>query len=885
MSAYVLAGVAGILACTSLHQASGFADPVAPNARNGALEQAQRDAVAGNQAYAEGNFEEARQNFRRSYELRLAALGPHNSLTLDAQNDFAAATEALGDYAKAESIYRTIHDEQSRAPEADRATILRTLSNLAVSILQQGRFKDAETLDRQIYSEEKELLGEDDPHTLATLDNLGSALLEQGRYEEAESSLRQLYQTRLRLTGEKDPRALDALANLARAIGLQKRHEEAEELERELYQDRKLVLGADHPDTLKSLADFALEIEAQDRHAEAEPLLRDAAKASAERLGETSQITLQIRMSLARVLRAEGKFESAAEIWRGVCPGLEQPEMHAAGSIQTTRSVGALAQDCYYQLALDLLDMRAPDLGGGDPGAVASESFDAAQRSGLSENGLALSRSAAIASAESTGAGELAEQYEKEIAARDALKRQFARLFLPTGRPRSETASLEAEIGQEDARVAELGSQLTRRVPAYWNLRSPEPVTLPVLQTGVRGSAALLHSDEALVVWSCRNDDSKGLVFAVSREAFAWAPIGLDGTDLAARVKLLRSEIDAHRIGSQSASYAGFDRQKAFEIYLSLLGDKSVQHVIANKHTLLIVPCGTLESLPPGLLVDILPPGGTAGDLSPQALRATHWLITDKAIGILPSVSSLAILRQRQIPGLSTVPLLAFAAPKFENPKPTTQAQKWFNSLRPLPGTQDEAEDLKNLLHARNNDVLLGARASKLEFERRVLDGSLGRARVLEFATHGFMGGEIPGLDESALALSNPGSDRLDDGLLRASEIAMLRLGADWVVLSACNTAISDEEPSNGVSGFAEAFFEAGARTLLLSHWRLRDDAAARLVAGTFRAQSNRPQINKAEALRQSMMELMNDSSLDSSGLTLADPSAWAPFVVMGDVD
>jgi CHAT domain-containing protein len=120
-----------------------------------------------------------------------------------------------------------------------------------------------------------------------------------------------------------------------------------------------------------------------------------------------------------------------------------------------------------------------------------------------------------------------------------------------------------------------------------------------------------------------------------------------------------------------------------------------------------------------------------------------------------------------------------------------------------------------------------------------------------------------------------------DDGLLSASEIAGLEIAAGWVVLSACNTAGPDgRADAEGLSGLTRAFLLAGARGMLVSHWPVRDDAAARLTSTAFAQlrQADKP-MRRAEALRRSMLALMADESDPS----LAHPFAWAPFTMVGE--
>ena len=153
--------------------------------------------------------------------------------------------------------------------------------------------------------------------------------------------------------------------------------------------------------------------------------------------------------------------------------------------------------------------------------------------------------------------------------------------------------------------------------------------------------------------------------------------------------------------------------------------------------------------------------------------------------------------------------------------------------------------------------------------------------RTVAFATHGLMAGDFSGIAEPALVLTPPdtGTEQ-DDGLLTASEVAQLTLNADWVILSACNTASADGTPgAEGLSGLARAFFYAGTRALLVSHWAVSSEAAVALTTGAMNELGQQPGIGRAEALRRSMLSVMNDPSRPY----LAHPFFWAPFVVVGE--
>jgi len=152
--------------------------------------------------------------------------------------------------------------------------------------------------------------------------------------------------------------------------------------------------------------------------------------------------------------------------------------------------------------------------------------------------------------------------------------------------------------------------------------------------------------------------------------------------------------------------------------------------------------------------------------------------------------------------------------------------------------------------------------------------------RVVYFATHGLVAGDVVGLGEPSLALTLPRQPtELDDGLLTASEVAQLKLNADWVVLSACNTAAGDKPGAEALSGLARAFVHAGARALLVSHWSVASDAATRLTTSTFAILTADPKLGRAEALRNAMLTYMNDGGSPLN----AYPAFWGPFSIIGE--
>jgi CHAT domain-containing protein len=156
--------------------------------------------------------------------------------------------------------------------------------------------------------------------------------------------------------------------------------------------------------------------------------------------------------------------------------------------------------------------------------------------------------------------------------------------------------------------------------------------------------------------------------------------------------------------------------------------------------------------------------------------------------------------------------------------------------------------------------------------------------RVVHFATHGLLAGETAQLAkthaEPALVFSPPDTaTEVDDGLLTASEVAGLQLDADWVVMSACNTASGIGPGAEALSGLAKAFIYAGARALLVSHWPVNSYAATMLTSRTFAEMRKDGKIGRSEALRRAMLALLGDAKRPWAG----HPAVWAPFIVVGE--
>lgn len=317
------------------------------------------------------------------------------------------------------------------------------------------------------------------------------------------------------------------------------------------------------------------------------------------------------------------------------------------------------------------------------------------------------------------------------------------------------------------------------------------------------------------------------------------------------------------------------------------------------------MPSGALTALPFHLLVTEKPASAIPEKI--EGYRDAAWLLKRQAVSVLPSVASLKALRGFAHKDLGLKPMTGFGDPLFNPAQPepgdkrsgpgtiksaarglATAAYTDFwqgagvdrarlaQALPQLPDTADELNAVAKDLGVAASDIHLGGDAS----ETTVKHAPLSDYGIIYFATHGLVAGDVKGLGEPSLVLSIPKQpSELDDGLLTASEVAQLKLNADWVVLSACNTIAGDRPGAEALSGLARAFFYAGARALLVSHWAVDSEAASRLAIATFDRLKADPKLGRAEALRQAMLGYLADTSSPRN----AYPALWGPFALIGE--
>ncbi|MGH7276828.1 MAG: CHAT domain-containing protein, partial [Candidatus Rokuibacteriota bacterium] len=457
-----------------------------------------------------------------------------------------------------------------------------------------------------------------------------------------------------------------------------------------------------------------------------------------------------------------------------------------------------------------------------------------------------------------------------------------------------------------------LVQQIEKEFPTYAQLVNPRPITLEQARAALRAGESLvttLVTDERTYVWA---------VSARGRLVSAVVPLG--ETELREKVDRLRRALDprARTLGA----IPEFDIVTAHELYRHLLapvweGWEGAQSVIFVRH-------GVLGQIPFALLP--MEPVTLGPEREPlfAAYRSVPWLVRRHAVTTLPSVGALVALRQAPAATAARRPFVGFGDPYFtaqqaeaapregDAPRlgmaPTASdgsgqtyrlalrdvlvspgADVETSKLAMLPRLPDTAEEIRGIARAMSadlaRDVFLGVSAN--EHTVKTLD--LAKYRVVAFATHGLVPGDLDGLTQPALALTAPEVAHVEgDGLLTMEKILALRLDADWVVLSACNTANGAGTGAEAISGLGRAFFYAGARALLVSNWPVETTSARMLTTALFKRQVEQPTLTRARALQQTLNWMIDEGGITDPAtgkqvFSFAHPIFWAPFALVGD--
>lgn len=806
--------------------------------------------------YKSGAYGEAMEFAEKALALTVSEFGAEHERTGIQTYSLGIIAEAVGKLADAERHYRESARIRDKVYGVDSAGTAQALEKLGGVMLRQGKVAEAESLFQRVLKIRGDLVGNQHSFTASARADLGAVNLARGNYPAALGYYREAVRL---LTTQR------AAQTLAKSV-----------IDDEIRRNRAAFAGLTHAawETGARPGGNRQAMMAESYAASQQAWSTSAAAALARmstRLGagdtDLGRRIRRLQDMSERILALHDEDMKALADWSGV--QRQNPAYSAAMEAFRAASIGQGRDNAPIVARQKVLIEKLQEaLRLCPPGqkAAGCETSDKEREAITRELG-------ALAAEASKGSGDMMALHQRLQAAESQLpgyaqftSRRKARL--------EESQRLEETVAQERAAVV-------RTFPDYVALTEPSPLTVAETQ-------ALLQPDEALV--TILVGPQRSFVWAISRERAEWAALEVGADALVEHVAALRRGLDPLSMDQPDTSgrvTRGYDLSRAHAVYRLLL--EPVAAVIAGKRHLIVVPTGPLSSLPFQVLVAAPP---AAGADPATALRTAQWLIRRHALSVLPSVQSLAALRRLAPANTAVRPFLGIGDPVLTGPpakgpqsrggpavamRPASVYRNGQADLRavrelvPLPDTAQELRSIAKVLGATGDSVLLRADANETRFKRTSLEDY----RVIQFATHGLIAGELSGLEEPALVLTPPATpSELDDGLLTASEVAALRLAADWVVLSACNTASGTDAGAEALSGLARAFFYAGARGLLVSHWAVNSEAAVGLTTKTFAALAADPKLGRAEAFRRTMVGMIDAGQ---------PPSYWAPFIIVGE--
>ena len=834
----------------------------------------------------------------------------------------ALVFEATGQYGEAEKSF-TLAEQRMRGafkgilggknppPESQlRAVVDNLILGEARVKARQGRLAEAEADSRRALLSRLKDQGKYNPLTTKYIVGLAHILVDEGRYSEAETLMRTALDINRTIGVAEDSQTIvNELSRLALVLNLQHKRKEAIAVYAEIDKatanwdpQRRLALdlNGSRINSYYAAGQFDRGIAA------AEALL----KREIARVGEKNYDTANARANLAfgymkvhRDADAIRDFQAAIPILMAGARENADDDNSASVAMRSDR----LQNYVEAYIALRNRAQTAAD------GGVAEETFALADAIRGHSVQRALASSSARAQIKDAALAELVRQEQdlsKQVTAQLGTLNNV--LALPAGqRDENGVAALNVSIKNLRGERDKLRATIAKRFPNYANLIDPKSPSVDEIR-------AILKPDETLLSFYFGRETS--FVWAVPKEGkVAFATIPTTSGDIATKIQTLRKALEPDV--ALISDIPPFDLKLAYELYTLLL--KPVEAGWKPAKSLIVVTNGALGLLPLSLLPTEPPPAEEEPEhgLLFSSYRNVPWLARTHAVTLVPSAAALRTLRQLPPGPTNRDPFIGFGDPYFsseqaadadaENTKPVVMASadaaatatrgmplKRRSSphiegvssadLAQLPRLPDTAAELTSIAKALRVDPAKVLHLGREANEKAVETADLSHYRIIDFATHGLVPGELDGLTQPALALTAPAVAGVSgDGLLTMEKILALKLDADWVVLSACNTAAGAGAGAEAASGLGQAFFYAGTRTILVTNWSVHSASARILVSDLFRRQAENPTLTRAEALRQAMMALLDGGAFsDNSGKLLfsySHPLFWAPYTIIGD--
>jgi len=801
---------------------------------------------------ARGDYVGAEPLYRRALSIRRRVFGPDHLNAAAAMNSLAGVLKARGDYAAAEPLYREALAIRRRELGESHPSVAQSLNNLAASLYAQGRYGEAEPLFREALAVRRETLGDTHPQVAQGLNNLAAVLYAQDDYAGAETLYEEALEMRRNTLGDEHPLVASSLYNLGVLQKAKGDYERALETLTESARMRRELLGEEHPDLGSNLFNLAETRYLMGDCASADSLYRMSLAVRRVSLGHAHPHVADTLRRLGICLKACGDYASAESVLEDACRAYDAARLRAGvGTSRATFIQSPYADLAHAKLALGKVDDAWPHA----ERALARTLTDLlAAASARDLNGRER------ATEDSLSAWVAACEREIAVLRRAAADRDEAASSDDLDQAR--TSLLEAEAGW---------SAFQRRMSDKYPVTEGRSAELSVVQATLPDEAAIVGwvdaeiGPEALESW--------GYVVREEGPVF-WALLGRSGEGYETSiVEEFRLYGDA--LSDEESTPLGL-RIDAAELWRRRFGP--LQEALEGVTRVSLVASGASIGIPLETLVD------DEGLLLCERYRVSY----------VPSCTLQSSLSDGSGAPRGHAYTLLLGDPPFEGVLPQ------------LPGTRDEVLALSEIVDGPT--VLVGRDASEESLVRLTETGRMGEFAILHLATHAHVDDRVPGRSSLVLSqalLPDPveavaAGARVYDGILTAREIVReWNLDADLVTLSACETALGREAGGEGYIGLAHAFMQAGARSLLVSLWKVEDRATSLLMRRFYRNLASADEApgrgrargepgglsgsrGKAGALRDAKMWL-RDYTDESGRRPYAHPFYWSAFVLVGD--
>ena len=828
----------------------------------------------------------ALKNLQDAYELFVFKKGSGAKLTNIARLKLAKLFRAIGRLDKSEQLLRKAYIEfASKKKNQTHQLAAHLMTHLGRTLMEQGRYVEAETLLKEGIEKKQKILGKDSEKTIHTMLTLVGIYYRQNKYKQAEEVLQEIAKVDEAISdlSHSGGRRNSLLGRVMLGLG---KLEEAEQA----YLKLKKYIDVS-PDSKQHERGYQIGMGllhfAKQQYVKAEPYFLRAVELTEAINGKNTPKLSSTKSSLAKNYAKAGNYAEAVSTYREVMASnvgflANRKTFSSSGRAQQERASQRYLFS-YMELMVDAylkgIDANAKPI---------EESFAIAENSRSKTLQSAMLGQTARAAARNEYLTELVRKEQDIRVKLGSIEEQMIE-FVTAATPGNKRGGklLEEQRRELSRELKKIGEEMSYQYPEYNRLIHPVATELKQVQKH-------LVAGELMLAYFVQKE--RTLIWAVDKNKATLYVSKLAEKEIYARVQRIRTGLDVPVATVEDIP--AYNLKLAHELYSELIAPVGKQLVGVNN--LIIVPHQALLSMPFGALVTAkssLKKGGAPF----SEYKAVPWLAKKYAINIMPSATALVTMRTYAKKEKAEEPFIGFGDPVFTDRDDshaddvvTTRgirvAQRAaintrnIRGLPNLPETREELEKIALSLGARADNIYLGNKAS----EKNVKGANLKNFRVVAFATHGLVADDLDGLDQPALALTPPESaDEENDGLLTMGEVLELELNADWVVLSACNTASGDKSLANeGLTGLTQAFFYAGSRALLVSLWPVESTSTQQLTTAMFSAAIKDSKLGRAASLKAARMRLIEGKGYERGGKELfsyAHPIFWSAFIAVGE--